>query len=330
MLMKKLLGILLTICMLGASCAMGEESVFTSMQPLMDLTAAASLHMGGEPETITPEKPLSEAFVQSFLLLGQKILGMDESLLNDYLTRAFAAPLPQVQPVPPAEEGGAYVGVRIMAADESEDGQAMMILGDLYRAGRSLEGMSAEEYVNVEWLSQRAVVEMHRDEKAPGGWKLYAFSLEDELQMENAVQDYFTQTMVEYVNTAMGYAIQYPAVFSDDMVTAVPEGLSASLPDGTASFFVTCAENLQGLTLHTLAAQKQQETPAVQANINEVTGCLRLVTNMGDATCVDLYIVTEGTIYQAQLAYSNQLAADFALYSEYMMNSFTADELGIG
>ena len=224
----------------------------------------------------------------------------------------------------------AYVGVRVMAADESEDGQAMMILGDLYRAAGPLEGMSAEEYVQVEWLGQRAVVEMRRDDAAHGGWKLYAFSLEDELQMETAVTDYFQKTMVEYFNTAMGYAIQYPAVFTDDMVEAGAEGLSGRLTDGKASFFVTCRENTEGFTLHTLAAQKQQETPAVQANINEVTGCLRLVTALEGTTCVDLYIVTEGTIYQAQLMYDDQLAADFALYSEYMMNSFTADELGIG
>ena len=47
-------------------------------------------------------------------------------------------------------------------------------------------------------------------------------------------------------------------------------------------------------------------------------------------TQVDMVIVTDLYIYEAQLVYAPALAADFALYSDYMTNSFTADELGIG
>ena len=45
---------------------------------------------------------------------------------------------------------------------------------------------------------------------------------------------------------------------------------------------------------------------------------------------MDLYIVTEAWVYHAQLCYDASLAKDFALYSDYMMNSFMADELGLG
>jgi len=339
--MKKLL-VMLLVLVLALPCApaaLGEATVFQSMQPLMDLTASAAMRVGETPESITEGGTLSQAFVYNFFMLGQQAdpaLGITADLLADpqqqaaYLSRAFAAAQPQLSGILPQSEAYDYIGIRVMAADENPDGTAMKILGDVYQASGPLEGMSEEEYTQVRWLDQRAVVEMRRDENAPGGWKLYSFALDEELQMENAVQAYFTQTMVEYINTALGYAIQYPAVFGDSMVRDEPTGLSAALPDGSASFFVRCEDNAQGLTLAQLAAQKQQENPAAQANMIDMTGCVRLTSTEGDATRVDLYLVTPSSIYHAQLWYQVQHAVDFALYSDYMMNSFTADELGIG
>ena len=78
-------------------------------------------------------------------------------------------------------------------------------------------------------------------------------------------------------------------------------------------------------------AQKKQENPAAETNINEVSGCGRQLTALeGGGTRMDLYIVTEAWVYHAQLCYDASLAKDFALYSDYMMNSFMADELGLG
>ena len=78
-----------------------------------------------------------------------------------------------------------------------------------------------------------------------------------------------------------------------------------------------------------IEARKQQD-PDADTLINEISGCGRVVTQQDGRTVVDIYIVTSQWVYQAQLSYANSLAMDFSLYSDYMMNSFSADELGIG
>lgn len=339
---RKAAALLMCLCLLlgMAGGARAEENVVSAMQPLMDLTAAAAMRVGETPETVTPDSALSQSFVYSFFLLGQQAdasLGITAEMLNDtslqaeYLGRAFASPLPELNGIMAFEQDYDYIGVRVMATDVSEDGTAAKIIGDLYQSFKPLEGMTETEYSQVRWLDKRAVVEMRKDEAAPGGWKLISFNVDAELQMEDAAQAYFAEIMVEYINTEKGFSLQYPAVFKEELLKEIDGGVSASLPDGTASFFAKRAKNDAGWTLDTLLAGKKQENPAAETNINDISGCGRMVTTLADgSTQVDLFIVTDQWVYQAQLIYAPSLAKDFALYSDYMMNSFTADELGIG
>lgn len=339
--LKRAAAALLTLCLCLSVGAVAEEAtIFSALQPLMDLTASAALHVGEIPETIAPDGVLSEAFVHNFFLLGQQAdpaLGITPDMLSDtaaqaaYLSGAFAAGQPQLQGIMAFQETYDYIGVRIMAADESYDGTAVKMIGDLYLADKPLDQMTEAEYAAVRWLDQRAVVEMRRDDAAPGGWKLIAFSVEDELQMEDAAQAYFSQTMVEYMNAELGFSLQYPAVFGEETVQEGADGVSARLPDDTASFLARRVANAAGTTLTNLLEQKKQEIPAAEVNINEIGDCGRVTVVAADgSTRVELYIVTPQWIYEAQLCYTSALAKDFALYSDYMMNSFTADELGIG
>ncbi len=339
--LRRLCALLASLCLITAGgAARAEDTVFAALQPLMDLTASAALRVGETPEAVTPGGTLSEAFVYNFFLLGQQAgpaLGITAEMLGDveaqraYLANAFAATPPALTGILNLGERYDYIGVRVMAADESDDGSAIRMIGDLYQADKPLSGMTESEYAQVRWLDKRAVVEMHRDEAAPGGWKLYAFSVDAELQMEDAAQAYFTQTMVEYISTDCGFSLQYPAVFTEDTLKETADGVSATLKDGTASFFAKRMSNESGWTLSSLLDAKKQENPDAETNMNEISGCVRLVSQRSDgSTQADVYIVTEAWIYQAQLVYSPALASDFALYSDYMMNSFTASELGMG
>lgn len=339
--LRRLCALLALLCLVVAGgAARAEDTIFSALQPLMDLTASAALRVGETPETITPGGTLSKAFVYNFFLLGQQAdpaLGISSDLLGDteaqraYLASAFAAQPPELTGILNLGETYVYIGVRPMAADESEDGSAIRIIGDLYQADKPLDGMTESEYAQVRWLDKRAVVEMHRDETAPGGWKLYAFSVDAELQMEDAAQAYFTKTMVEYISTECGFSLQYPAVFTEDTLQESADGVSAALPDGTAGFFARRMSNENGWTLSELLDAKKQETPDAETNMNEISGCVRLVSQRSDGNIqADVYIVTDAWIYQAQLVYAPALASDFTLYSDYMMNSFTASELGMG
>ena len=338
---RKLLAMLLALCLCGQGAALAEEEdALTSALPLIDLTASAALRVGEEPENIAPDGTLSQAFEQNFFLLGQQsdpalgitaLLLTDTAAQEDYLRRSFvcggSAPGTLEAPAEPFD----YVGVRVMVVDESEDGSAMRVMGDLYQADRALAGMTETEYAAVRWLDRRAVIDLRRSAEAPCGWQIYAFSLEAELEMENAAQDYFTKTMTEYINPELGFSLQYPAVFGEDCVQETDTGISGRLQDGTASFLAERVANDAAWTLETLMAQKKQENPAADTNMNEVSGCDRQLAVLdGGVTRMDLYIVTETWVYHAQLCYDASMAKDFALYSDYMMNSFMADELGLG
>ena len=338
---RKLLAMLLALCLCGQGAALAEgEDALASALPLIDLAASAALRVGEEPENIAPDGTLSQAVVQNIILLGQHsdpALGLTALLRTDtaaqevYLRRSFvcggSAPGTLEAPAEPFD----YVGVRVMVVDESEDGSAMRVMGDLYQADRALAGMTETEYAAVRWLDRRAVIDLRRSAEAPCGWQIYAFSLEAELEMENAAQDYFTKTMTEYINPELGFSLQYPAVFGEDCVQETDTGISGRLQDGTASFLAERVANDAAWTLETLMAQKKQENPAADTNMNDVSGCGRQLAVLdGGVTRMDLYIVTETWVYHAQLCYDASMAKDFALYSDYMMNSFMADELGLG
>lgn len=218
-----------------------------------------------------------------------------------------------------------YCGVRPMAVDESDDGRAVRILGDLYLADAQLEQLTPEQYGRVEWLDRRAVVEVRLEHDA---WQVTSCSLDTELEMEQAAQDYFANTMVAYVNPEMGFSILYPAVFDEKSVTVEENGLFGQVEG--ASFCVSCTANEAGWTTESFLEHQKQETPGAETNINDITGTGRLTAQGEGGTLVRLVIVTPEKIYQAQLQYDQSMSREFSLYSDYMMHSFTVDEMGLG
>lgn len=65
--------------------------------------------------------------------------------------------------------------------------------------------------------------------------------------------------------------------------------------------------------------------------MDEMTGCVRTryVTGEGQVV-IDFYLEGEQHLYHAGLAFPEAAQAEYAPYVEYMMNSLTADELGLG
>ena len=326
--MKRLLAWLLALC-LAAPAALAETIDYAQVWPLVNATATAVMLAG---ENISPENTMSAALVQRLLQAGVQQGLIDESAQDaawqeSYLAAAYAAPFAAIGDTAEAEDY-AYYGVRLMAMDESDDDSAVRLLGDVYQADDCLENLTDEQYARVQWLDRRAVVELRRSAAAPGGWQVYSFSLDAEWEMEQAAQDYFASAMAEYVNAEWGFSMQYPAVFTEEHVTVGENGISGELPE--ASFSVTRLVNDQGWTIESLLEARKQETPGAETNINDMTGCGRLTVSAGGQVQVVILAVTQGYIYQAEVRYQQSQAKDFALYCDYMMNSFTVDELGLG
>jgi len=218
-----------------------------------------------------------------------------------------------------------YCGLRPLAVDANEDGDALRILADVYLADDQLEKLTDEQYEQVQWLDKRAVVEMKRVE---GTWTVTSFSMEAELEMEDAAMAYFAETMVNYVNADLGYAIQYPALFGEGEIITGETGISGRMEG--ASFAVECLANDDAWTIDALLENKKQETNGAETNINTITGLGWLRYTQEGQEITYMAIVTEELIYQAELRYDQGLMRDFRQYGEYMMNSFTVDENGNG
>ncbi len=220
---------------------------------------------------------------------------------------------------------GMYCGVRPLSVDMNEDGNALRMLADVYLAQDQLEKLTDLQYEQVQWLDSRAVVEMRLTD---GVWAVVSFSMDAELEMEDAAMAYFADTMVTYVNGDMGYAIQYPAVFAEGEIISELNGISGRVEG--ASFMVECIANDDAWTIDALIESKKQEIPGAETNINTITGLGWLHVSQEGRETTYMAIVTEECIYQAELSYDQSLLREFLHYGEYMMNSFTVDENGNG
>lgn len=257
------------------------------------------------------------------LLLGVMLLCScamaEETPLEELLPLADAAAADALR----KDEDNRYCGVRIMAVDWNEDGDAVRLLGDVYLAENQLEKLTREQYARVQWLDQRAVVELR---KADEGWQVTSFDLEAEWEMEQAALEYFSTTMMEY--SAEGFSIQYPAVFGEDSVTFTEHGIAGAIEG--ASFLAERVDNPDGLTTDAILEAKKKEIPQAETNMVIHTGVGRLTAMVDDRCLIYMVLATENGIYQAELRYDQSLIKDFMLYGDYMLNSFTVSEAGNG
>lgn len=339
--MRRVAALICALCML--STAMAEDTMpdFEAMLPLVDLTVAAALQVDEIPENITAEGQMSGTLVSNFFLRGKAAdasLGITAEMLADpaqqaaYLSRAFSAQQPTLEAIAVTEGAPyGYIGLQIMASDMDEAQGTITLYGDLYEAEGAISTLTEEQWQQLTWLSWRAVVVLHQDTQAPGGWKIDSCTFEPTIALESDGQDAFQQTMMEYVNAELGFSVQYPAEFTEDTMQESSAGMAAMLKDGTATFSVSRRANAQGLSLEERMQQVSQQYEGATVTIHEISQTGRVTgTGKNGFTEVTAIIVTDSWIYEAQLCYAPEKADTFAMYSEYMINSFMVDELGIG
>lgn len=323
----------LALMMAGLMCVapvlgMAEEQAsFDASQvaPLLDAVASAALGTDAVTLNIAEDEALTEALLPMLMTALRRTGLADGATVSDaeaqteLLANLFAMPLPELKSAVSADAKNEALTLRVLTADVSEDGGEVKLLGDVAFA----EGGSATGW--------RAAVILRADDKSPVGWKLCCFTVTDEALLEELTDLYFARTMMEYVNTACGYSIQYPALFSEDLIVETAAGVQAELADGTTSFSVARVENAEGLTLEALLAREQENDPATLVVVDEITGAGRsYVCDEEGIVHEAIFIVSAEYVYQAELNYPQDQAEDYALYVDYMMNSFSAEGLGVG
>ncbi len=339
---NRLFSVMLTLCLLtcfGSSALAAQTADFEALTPLMDFVATAAVSAGETPESIGDESTtLSPAFIGAFFsnaAAADASLGLSADMLGDTerqrsaLASIFAAQLPELTAIPQAAPAVDSIGFQPVTINSSTD-SGVQIIGELYRAGKKLSQLTAAEFASVQWLD-RAVFTFRSDSSARGGYRLTGFSVGSELNMEEAMQDYYESILMEYVNTNLGFEIQYPSVFADTLLQESADGVSAKLPDGSAAFFVKRIENTAHANLADYVGVIASGLPGATAAVNEDFNCATITYPTADGQIVfDVYIVTDRYVYQAEMSYQQSLAAAYSMYADYLENSFLVYEINVG
>ena len=336
--MKKLLSMLLTLCLTLSLCTAGyaQTADFEALMPLMDLVSAAALNSPNAPESVPgADGTLSNTFVDAFIKIGQNHgaqLGVTADMLAnpaaqaELLGKLFAAQLPELQAVAMEEIAG-YTGFHPVTVS-STDASGIQIIGEIYLADKPMNHLSEAEYTSIQWLD-RAVFTFQSDASAQNGFRLTGFSVGTDLTFEEALQGYFEEICVEY-ESKLGFSLLYPAVFGDELLTEDENGVNAQLADGSAGFFARRMDNTQGATLADYVSAAANSLPGSRASVHEDMQYATLAYTADGYAVFEVYIVTHDYIYQAQLKYLVSRMSEFSMYNAYLENSFGATELSQG
>lgn len=340
---QKVFSVLLILCMtLGLCTAAAAQSTNTAdfdvLVPLMDLVCSASQYSPNAPESVPgADGQLTVSFTDAFFKVGAvygEEVGVTENMLSDTAAQAellgkiFAAQMPELEPVVATDEVNGCFGFHPVTVNVT-DGTAVQIIGEMYLADKPMRQMEAADFANVTWID-RAVFTFESDASALGGFRLTGFSVGTDLTFEAAMQSYFEEIAVEY-ESKLGFTVLYPAVFADEMLEEDDNGVSATLPDGSVSFFAKRVENVNGASLTDYVGIISNGISGSVPYVNEEMqyGTVSYTTEDGYAV-FDVFVLTDKYIFQAELSYLTTLMSEYSMYNAYLENSFVVNELSQG
>jgi len=315
-------------------------SDFETLYPVMDIIAGAIKMTYDDPQSVPGgDGILDAAFLKAFFTLGvtTNSLGITTDMLADpakqaaFLGTIFAAKAPELTAMTEVVGINGYLGFRPVTVSTATDNGNIQIVGELYWAVKPLKDLTDSEYGQVQWLDDRGVFTFQKDNAAQNGYRVMGFSLGTELSMEMAVQHYFEEILVEYVNTNLGFSVQYPSIFADELLVEDAKGVSAALSDGSVSFFAKRVDNSENSDLQNYSNVIANGIPGAVLHVNEMlqSATILYVTAEG-RTVFNMYIVTDKYIYQAELSYLSELSELYHLYTIYIENTFTVNEVSVG
>lgn len=340
---QKVFSMLLILCLAMGFCtaaaAQSAMADFETLVPLMDLVCAASQYSPNAPESVPgADGMLSVTFADAFFKVGQlwgAEVGVTADMMQDtnaqagLLSQLFAAQIPALEPVIVTDDINGYIGFHPVTVNNGTDGASIQIIGEIYMADKSMREMSEADYANITWMD-RAVFTFQSDAAAQNGFRLTGFSVGTDLSIEEALQGYFQEIAVEY-ESKLGFMLLYPAVFTDELLVEDDDGVSATLPDKSASFFAKRVDNVNGASLADYVGIIANGITGSVSTVNEEMqyGTVSYTTEDGYAV-FDVFILTDEHIFQAELSYLTTLMSEYSMYNAYLENSFVVSELSQG
>lgn len=145
-------------------------------------------------------------------------------------------------------------------------------------------------------------------------------------EMTDALED---ASMCEYLDSASGFIMQYPAIFHFD---ESEDGLQAVSEDGRATLSVENMIHDGGLTREILVEAIRLEVPGFDPPDAEKNRCLYVSRSMdqGKTIQTDLYYLTERSLHRITLCYPSEEKETYSSYIEYMINTMETGDSELG
>lgn len=349
---KRILALALSLCLMLCGVALADDDTldsgaqpkgdladFEALYPLMDLVCAASMYSVNKPERVPgADGTLTVSFIDAFVKAGLKQspeLGITEAMMTDtgmqatMLSAIFAAQLPQLEVVVPTDDIHSFIGFHPVTVNTAAIESGIQIIGEIYMASADLAQLPEADYGNVEWL-ERGIFSFVNDPTALNGFRLAGFSVGSDLSEEEALQTYFEEIAVEYVDANLGFTVLYPSIFDDEALVSDANGVSAALEDDSVSFFAKRVDNVNAVSLEEYVGIIADGITGSVSSINEemMYGTVAYTTDDGYAV-FDVFIVTDKYVYQAELRTDKALMEKYSMYNNYLENSFQVNEDGM-
>lgn len=304
--------------------------------PLVDLTVSSAVRVGEYPEFVAEDGFVSTAFTQNFFRDGVSFgIGITDDMAADtekqaaYMEKVFIPGAAELAAVEDTNAPADYIGLYPISRSFDESTGMGVVIGNVYSAPAAYDKLTAAQMKDLHWMDLRMLVSVAIDPESPAGWRMLAFNW-DAPAIIDAVQEYMDANMLEYVNADAGYSILYPAAFDESAAAETETGLEGKLPDGKATFFVKSGESANGKEAEDIVRAMAEGDDSADFS-NDFIGTWRVVrTDENGNARMNLVIVYGDVIYEAELCYASELALEYSLFSDYMMNSFTVDEIGVG
>ena len=165
LLSRRMIAWALTLCLLvgttavaGAS-ATAQPSDFDALKPIMDLVASAAYSASDEPLVIgNEETSLTPGFISAFFnngLTADASLGISADILAStdqqtaYLTKVFAAKLPEMQALTQTTPISGYIGFQPVTVN-SDNQSDVQIIGELYWGAKPMSQMSEKGIIHFQ------------------------------------------------------------------------------------------------------------------------------------------------------------------------------------
>lgn len=296
-----------------------------SAQTLLDIVSYAVYYTADSQIESTSSGIVNQAFLNSFLKAAAKYNNASELLNNGEEQQKFLSETLQDKVEfsdAISETAETYVGLKVMTSKKLQSGNHLL-LGTIYIANDAFSALDNKDILNVKWLDKRIVVELKEDKSALYGYKVVDFSLHGELQMEEELNDYFVSHLIDYVNSRMGFAFQYPAIFNESSIKESADGIQASTAKKTASMEVKTFSNTQAWTAEQYFNNMRASKTEANVIKDDEKAMVSIFEVLDEKTLkYELSLFTEKNVYQVSYSFQRELAEDFGLYIQYLHNTF--------